>query len=209
MSCLAVHPKKVLSIHKKLYLLLSQIHSIPVNSVSSFWYLHGYHGIVEKRFYTFLKDEIDKTLRVLSKVSLASSVRYNLYEHTARLLQYVLHMPFPVPIHGDVSPENIIITHINSSCNIARLLDFERAQIGDRVWDFVYYYGYIERINQNVATSWRKIIVKRLSKREKQAFLWYRTLFHAWSVRDGIEYSDNTRRKELARYSLKILETIH
>jgi len=56
--------------------------------------------------------------------------------------------------------------------------------------DIGHYWIWIEWDNPKAAAIWKSLLEKHFP--EQMTYIgWYRTLFHAWIVRDMIEYTDN------------------
>jgi aminoglycoside phosphotransferase (APT) family kinase protein len=209
LHCMTIHPQGLAPFHSDLYKTLHAIHRIPIKDVQKFWF----PGDGKKDSYpdweTFMTEEIGKTRTMLKKYELHEQKKEIIAKTLDSLLRYVREKNYArVPIHGDVLPMNIIVSHTTKACRLARILDFERARIGDPLWDFVYYHGFVERMDTTVARQWKQTVQKHDKSFNEKALELYRVLFHAWSVRDMYEYPDSEERQTLGSQSLKILDTI-
>ena len=147
------------------------------------------------------------TLHMVQEKSVTGKTYEKIDEAVSCLKDYVREERYALqPIHGDVGSDNIIVHH-TTSCQLVRLIDFEWARIGDGLWDFAYFWGWLERNNTDVAEKWKRILIKHMPDQMVQ-LEWYRILFHAWTVRDMLEYTDNPIRLRRGKRSMEILEAL-
>jgi aminoglycoside phosphotransferase (APT) family kinase protein len=112
-----------------------------------------------------------------------------------------------VPLHGVFSPHNIIVGTKDGDACVMRIIDFERARIGDRVWDLVYLYGRLQILDEQIAQSWKSVFWNELTADEQKRFDLYWFLFHAWTVRDGIADRTNEMRYIRGEKALRLLQS--
>ena len=206
-DCLKDHPFTAIHALSQVYRQLTRIHRIPVEDVYSFWYPEDWNRHAHPTWDRYIVYEIGKTLQQIKSSPLSREAMILVTEHLSRLEQYVkLKQYKTVPLHGDPLPSNFIITHKKGECRLARTIDFERARIGDPLWDFVYVYGFLERKNDPAASFWKEMLFKKLSVQQQTVFSWYRTLFHAWTVRDMMDYQGVEKRNSRGEKSLEILK---
>mgnify|MGYP005838124519 CR=1 FL=1 len=204
-KCFMDHPQKVDSLLEKVYQALIQIHELPVDEVKDFWKPPLDEQFTQWKNYMLLN--INMTLHVVQEKSVTKDIYKKIAEALSCLKDYVREERYALePIHGDVGSDNIIVHH-NKSCQLVRLIDFEWARIGDGLWDFAYFWGWLERNNTEVAEKWKKLLLQHLPDQMIQ-LEWYRILFHAWTVRDMMEYKDNPIRLRRGKKSFEILETL-
>lgn len=205
-DCLKDHLGTAIGVLPAIYRNLSKIHKIPVEDVYSFWYPEDWNRHEHPTWDRYIVHEIGRTLQQMKSIELPRESMIMVSEHLSRLEQYVKLKEYKtVPLHGDPLPSNFIITHTKGACRVARVIDFERARIGDHLWDFVYLYGFLERKSVASARAWKTIVMKQMSSQDKTAFSWYRTLFHAWTVRDMVDYEGVDKRNKRGEKSLEIL----
>jgi len=180
----------------------------------------------------YMNQEITRTAEMISRIKEVEHIKDKLTTILSNSLRVIgERTDLFVPIHGDLSPTNIIVSDsnsdeskgsitnrnslkinierkINSDCSLIRLLDFERAQIADRIWEYAYYYGWLQRINFHASQIWKDMVFSRLNKEEKKIFDYYIVVFHAWTVRDRITYNGDQSREVRATQSMRILNDI-
>lgn len=204
-KCFIDHPQKVDSLLEKVFQALIQVHKLPVDVVQDFW-----KPPLEEQFVgwkNFMLLNINMTLHMVQEKSVSKAAYQRIDEALSCLKDYVREERYALePIHGDVGSDNIIVHH-NKSCQLVRLIDFEWARIGDGLWDFAYFWGWLERNNGEVADKWKRILLKHLPDQMIQ-LEWFRILFHAWTVRDMLEYKDEPIRLRRGKKSLEILERL-
>ncbi len=190
--------------------LVQKIHLIPSTEVESFWLTTDWKNEPHPTFAEYFKKEIKWTIEKMHASQLLSEdLCTKLKTKLQDLYFYIKKEEYcVVPLHGDLTPHNIVMQHVDDECKLIRALDFERARLGDRVWDYVYYLGWINRIDEELADYWRKITFQKLNEEEKKVFDLYEVLFHAWTIRDMFEYEGDETRKKRALKSKEILETI-
>lgn len=204
-KCFTDHPEKVDKLLERIYASLVQIHKLPVSEVVHFWKPPLEDQFIPWKNYMLLN--INMTLHMVQEKSLTKETYKKVEDALSCLKDYVREERYPLePIHGDVGSDNIIVHH-NASCNLVRLIDFEWARIGDGLWDFAYFWGWLERNSTEVAEKWRQILFKHVPDQMIQ-LEWYRILFHAWTVRDMMEYTDHPIRDRRGKKSLEILESL-
>lgn len=182
--------------------LLEKIHTIPRSDVEEFWYPEDTWHKVHVPWHMYMSEEIDETLRSLSKSLPDMVVRNKVRMVLRRLKEYILKKNHAiVPLHGDFAPQNIVVTKDSQ----LRCLDFERARLGDGLWDYAYYCGWLERQDSNVATVWREMMLQKFSASEYEKFDFYTILFHAWTIRDTFDYKKNSLRSVRATKSQELL----
>ncbi len=204
-QCFLNHPEKVDDLLKRVFKTLEEIHRLPLGEVESFW-----KPPLDEQFFNwknYMLLNINMTLHIIQESILDDAVYSSVQEALSCLKDYVREERYALePIHGDVGSDNIIVHH-NKSCRLIRIIDFEWARIGDGLWDYAYFWGWLERNNQQVADKWRKILEIHLQDQMVQ-LNWYRILFHAWTVRDMTEYKDHPIRQRRGRKSAEILAAI-
>ncbi len=202
--CILEHPKKAGKVLKSIYAELHKIHQIPTQEVQKFWLPPG-----EKQFRSwkpFMLSNINLTLHMGQDGIWEKEAEKYIISVLSFLKDYIRNGNYEVvPIHGDMSSGNIIISHKKEDCTLLRFIDFERTRMGDRLWDVAYYWGWLERENAHVAHIWEKIIEKEFSKKDKKVLSAFRILFHAWTVRDMLEYQDDPIRQQRGEQSREIL----
>lgn len=204
-KCFVAHPQRVDALLEKVYRVLEEVHSLPVSDVKIFWKPPLDEQFTEWKNYMLLN--INMTLHMIQEKTLTGKTYQKIDEALSCLKDYVREERYALqPIHGDVGSDNIIVHH-DQSCQFVRLIDFEWARIGDGLWDFAYFWGWLERNNSVAADKWKKVLLNHLPDQMIQ-LEWYRTLFHAWTVRDMIEYKDNPIRLRRGKKSAEILEQL-
>ena len=148
---------------------------------------------------------INLTLHSLHDFDIREDVKEHLSKEFADLRTYILERRAPeVPIHGDPGSGNFIIDEVVGVCRLKRIIDFEWARMGDGLWDFAYYWGWLERDNYNVSQEWKQILEKNIPQ-EMIRLNQFRLLFHAWTVRDMLDYKDKPIRLRRGKKSLSLL----
>lgn len=205
-ECLQLHPSLRESLLNQLFELISHIHKLPCNEVRDIWYPDDWKSSSNPDWETYITQEILWTMEKIFEFGLDEDQMRNLVVQLRDLLHYVESKTYSiVPLHGDVSPHNFVVGH-PEKCQIIRILDFERARLGDGLWDFAYFYGWMERVEPQSASVWRDLVLEKLNEEEKKHFILFRKLFHAWTVRDMLNYKGDTVRKRRADTSLSILK---
>ncbi|NCN58901.1 hypothetical protein COW99_04685 [Candidatus Roizmanbacteria bacterium CG22_combo_CG10-13_8_21_14_all_38_20] len=191
-----------------IYTNITKLHQLPLEQVQDFWYPDDWEEKAHPNWKLYMQTEINHTITSLYKTNLPmKSLAYTL-RNLSKLEEYINSDKYAlVPLHGDLVPKNIIVDH-NGDCEFIRLVDFERARIGDALWDLVYYYGHLQRLDLKLQDAWQDCFWGSLSKERKEIFELFLTLFHAWSVRDMEEYKDDTKRGNLGCKSLNILKQL-
>ena len=186
-----------------IYDVLSQIHNLPSNEVESFW-----RPPVEKPFISwqnFMHYNINLTLHALHDFDIREDLKEQVARELSDLRAYILKRSSPeVPIHGDPGSGNFIIDEVDGVCRLKRIIDFEWARMGDRLWDFAYHWGWLERDNYNVSQVWKQILEQHIPQ-DMPRLNQYRLLFHAWTVRDMLDYKDKPIRLRRGKKSLSLL----
>jgi thiamine kinase-like enzyme len=155
-----------------------------------------------------MAEEIDLTMKSLSKNLKNAKVRESVRKVLTDLRKYVASDRTKlVPLHGDFAPQNIVVSQENENPEL-RILDFERARIGDNLWDYAYYYGWLQRTDLEAAVTWRRTVEESCSKEEIKMFDAFVILFHAWTIRDIFDYKKNTLRAARGEKSIKLLESL-
>lgn len=189
--------------------VLDELHAVPVDNVAPFWMSDDWDSNNYQNWIVYMNQEIDKTIHSLKGVREIEQKRDLILNKIAQIRTYLSkRTDLLVPIHGDLSPSNIIVSDESGSCRLVRLLDFERAQIGDRLWEYAYYYGWLQRDYPEEADVWSSMIRERVSGEEQDIFDRYVVLFHAWTVRDMLTYKGNENREHVGVQSLRILAEI-
>jgi broad specificity phosphatase PhoE/aminoglycoside phosphotransferase (APT) family kinase protein len=191
---------------KQVLKIINKIHKIPVSEVSEFWYANDWEKSEPTSWKQYIKAEAENTLEKVGLFDLPAESKLWIAEEINSLIADLKKSTRPlVPLHGDLSPQNLIIDQRENECNVIRVLDFERARIGDPLWDLVYYGGFIDRVDKEMGFAWERLIRKQLTEEERVLYSRYQILFHAWSVRDGLEYHKKASRLRVAKKSEKIL----
>ncbi len=186
-----------------IYEVLAKIHKLPVSELETFW-----KPPVEKPFLSwqnFMHYNINLTLHGLQDFDLSQDQKNNVVKELADLKQYILDSNYLlVPIHGDPGSGNFIIAEENHSCKLIRIIDFEWARQGDGLWDFAYFWGWLERDNREASFLWKKILQEKIPQHMNRLNQ-FRMLFHAWTVRDMHDYKDKEIRLRRGKKSLELL----
>jgi broad specificity phosphatase PhoE/aminoglycoside phosphotransferase (APT) family kinase protein len=210
LDCLCNHTHTELNqIFADVFSYLQSIHEIPVEEVSAFWN----QGIQVKTSKSIWKDymihQIDLTQNSLSTLGLPRKTIEVVSEALLKIKMNTQDNLYrEVPLHGDVSPQNILVGKSPAGCGFIKMLDFERAKIGDQIWDLAYYHGWLERLSPTAADLWQKLCAIHLQPNRMQTFFWYRILFHAWTIRDTLTYPTDNQRQEVGIQSRRILMQI-
>lgn len=212
-NCLRDCPDNINSLTEQIYQILNQIHQIPVDQVKKFWYTDDWKvpEVEYPSFVEYFQYQINQTLSMVEAMDdMDLRIKQTIQENLAKLLMYIQMPNFPVtPIHGDVSPHNFITTHVQGKCMIKRVLDFERANLGDPLWDLAYYFGWIQRTHPEAAVTWEKRVRLDLTLEKKSIFDQYVILFHAWTIRDQQNYQGVKKRELRANQSYNILKSLY
>ena len=148
---------------------------------------------------------INLTLHGLQDFDLSEDKKNSLVKELTELKQYILDDNHTlVPIHGDPGSGNFIIAEENHSCKLIRIIDFEWARQGDGLWDFAYFWGWLERDNREASFLWKKILEEKIPQHMNRLNQ-FRLLFHAWTVRDMHDYKDKEIRLRRGKKSLELL----
>jgi thiamine kinase-like enzyme len=207
-NCIRKHPSDLSNLFMQIERAVSEIHRINPTEVKDFWYPNDWNQPRKVVWQKYLIEEIGLTLLWLPNFDLEIEQKLAAAKKLNALVKRIKEEEIvPVPLHGDLSPPNIIIDHAAGECKLVRIVDFERARMGDAVWDLVYYYGFLERLNENVANQWKKIVWEKLDPDAKSRFDEYRFVFHAWTVRDMIDMPEEISRTKAGKKSLAILRT--
>lgn len=202
-ACIQAHTKQCGTFLKDIYDVLDKIHTLPIREVESFW-----RPPVEKPFLSwknFMHYNINLTLHSLQDFDLPDTVKETIARELANLRTYILSDAYElVPIHSDPGSGNFIIGHEDGTCRLKRIIDFEWARIGDGLWDYAYYWGWLERDNYVVSQEWKRILEEKNSS-HMDLLNKFRILFHAWTVRDMIDFKDRPIRLRRGKKSLKLL----
>lgn len=185
--------------------MLEEIHKIPVKDVEEFWYPDDTWHKVHIPWDTYITEEVDMTIQSLKKSIKKTGLRDSIKQSLKWLRAYVQSGKASiVPLHGDFAPQNIVVGEESKM----RILDFERARIGDRIWDYAYYYGWLQRSDKEAADYWCELIRASFTAAEQKVFHTYVVLFHAWTVRDIYDYKKNSLRAKRAEKSLELLASL-
>lgn len=189
----------------KVYDLMFEIWKIPVKNVESFWLPNDWLQTNQPTWNQYLREQIDATRLFInnnfSKDTISDVVK-KLEDYDTLLIASDLW----VPLHGDLIPENVVV---NDEGIVVRILDFERARIGDRVWDLAYFEGKLSHYGQSIADSWKSIYWAGLSGYEKKRYELLSILFHVWTIRDGWNQAKNLRVHNNALSSFQTLKNSH
>jgi broad specificity phosphatase PhoE/aminoglycoside phosphotransferase (APT) family kinase protein len=184
------------------YELLKRIHAIPSNEVAEFWYPDDATHKVHLPWKSFICGEIAETIRAVPYMGLPEAAYTSLIDDLEALMSYASQSQYgQVPLHGDFAPQNLIVA---PGGRVERVVDFERARIGDPLWDMAYYYGWLQRKDIALADAWRRLIDQDV-KEHAGIFGAYVSLFHAWTVRDVSDYTTSTLRARRAKESRDLL----
>jgi hypothetical protein len=85
-----------------------------------------------------------------------------------------------------------------------RIIDFEFTRFGDKLWDYVYLWGFLERESISAAKIWFDILRHKFADNLDQLFL-YKTLFHVWSIRDMFDYTNMKKVRNRGSNSFRAL----
>jgi|GEM_PF-1925193 len=202
--CLREHPKQARQLLKQIYHELQMIHQIAPSKVREFWTPPD--DTPTQNWKPFMLSNINLTLHMMNESSFEIKTIDLITKSLRYLKDYIRGNDYKVvPIHGDVAPGNIIVSHKKNQCMLVRIIDFERTRLGDRLWDLAYYWGWLERDDEESAHNWYRILEKELNKKELRALYAFRILFHAWTVRDMIEYANDPVRQNRGNRSIYIL----
>ncbi|MDA1316541.1 MAG: histidine phosphatase family protein [bacterium] len=205
-ECLHAHSRSMTPILRQVLKNLQHIHSFKISEVRNFW-IPPINGSF-KKWNPFMIYNINFTLHHLTELSLSLQAQKRITEALTELKKYTRSKSFElVPIHGDLATDNIIL-HIDKkdTCSFVRIIDFEWARIGDALWDYAYYWGWLEREHEEVALVWKEMIAKKLTPEQFGILEMYRILFHAWTVRDTLEYKGDALRLSRGEQSRELLK---
>lgn len=204
-ACLKSHPSIQSQTLLSVFQSIQKIHALPIRSVKDFWKPPGEAYLQSWRQFMHLN--INYTLHYVDEWLKDDSQQKILYQHLSSLRRYILHGRYEiVPIHGDFSPGNLIVSE--KKCSLLRVIDFEWARMGDALWDFAYYWGWLDRIDLTFSKQWEDIVAKHISSEKLNYMKKMRLLFHAWTVRDMFDYEDNTLRLKRGKKSQQILSNM-
>ena len=140
--CLAEHPQQMGQLLNSLFHELTAIHALPVQEVKDFWLPPGTSEF--RNWKPFMLSNINLTLHMGKDDAVNAKTEAYVCTALSFLKEYIRSGTYEVvPIHGDVAPGNIILSHKNKQCTLLRIIDFERTRIGDRLWDLAYYWGWL------------------------------------------------------------------
>ena len=203
--CSTKHPEKAIPLLNEVYTVIEKVHQLPMHEVKKFWVPPTQKPFVYWK--PFMHYNINMTLHALQSDMFPPQLSRHLIDTFGDLKKYILHGNYPlVPIHSDLSSGNIISHHEDGVCRLSRIVDFEWARLGDRLWDFAYYWGWLERESMNASRQWATILEKKCPD-DFVRLNQYRLLFHAWTVRDADEYKKSSLRLRRAKKSREILES--
>jgi aminoglycoside phosphotransferase (APT) family kinase protein len=182
--------------------LLKKIHQIETADVEAFWYPDDAWHKVHVPWHIYMTDEIDETLKSIAKCIPNIIIRNKVRMVLRRLREYINKKNYKLTVlHGDFAPQNIVVTKNDG----LRCLDFERARIGDRIWDYAYYFGWLQRQDKKAEQIWKDIIQSEFTPQQQEYFEFYSILFHTWTIRDGHDYKKSTLRASRGQLSYEIL----
>ncbi|MDP4011067.1 MAG: histidine phosphatase family protein [Candidatus Roizmanbacteria bacterium] len=205
-QCILEHPKQSTKVLAKIYDQLHAMFEIPRSEVKDFWMSLGQPDFQDWK--PFMLYNINMTLHMIQGDVFQQKAIKQIEDTLKHLKTYIREGNYSlVPIHGDVAPGNIIISHGKTLCSLVRIIDFEWTRMGDKLWDLAYYWGWLERSNSEVASSWYDLLTEKLSSEQLSKLEWYRILFHAWTVRDMFEYEKDKIRQERGESSKEILNS--
>jgi broad specificity phosphatase PhoE/aminoglycoside phosphotransferase (APT) family kinase protein len=190
-----------LEILKQIYAAITRIHSLPLQEVREFWVPNDFSVHGNHEWHRFMSRNIRETGKQLTRRKKEYCKR--LGKILDDLFVKVVRETRPlVPLHGDVASDNLLLRKTdNGGYVLYRLLDFEWARIGDALWDYAYYTGWLDRLKPSAVDYWLMLLRADLDGEEYALLQQYRVLFHAWSVRDGYDYPHDTTRVGRARLS--------
>lgn len=207
-TCVHQNHTSIPQLHRKLFAVLNNIHSIPSEGVRVFWTPHDWGSAKHPVWEEYIGGQIERILVQINHFDLSSETIVIVSRRLKKLNEYLAKDRLWKPIHGDVAPQNIIVDHAGKMCVFQRLVDFDRARIGDPVWDFVYYLGWLERMQKDVAAQWKTLCIESLKTEERIVFEEYRILFHAWTLLDTIDYKKDPERQRIGTISRILLEKL-
>lgn len=207
-------PENIQDVLEHVFDMVRSIHQIPVHDVEEFWYPDDISAHkVHVPWHRYIEGEIRLTMESIKAFDLSTEQKQKLQQELQQLLVYAQTQDYPVgPLHGDLAPLNIIFSEHDENSVCARMLDFERARIGDPLWDYAYYCGWLDRDLPKAVSIWQQLIqrpdaAQQLGlERRQEVFNRYRLLFHAWTTRDSIEYKGSELRSDRAKVSLLWLQ---
>jgi probable phosphoglycerate mutase len=206
-SCLSHQHKGMHTLLAGIYKMVEQIHALPVDDVKGFWFPQ-----VDKQFQswrTFMLFNINMTADYMRGSQVQKEKKEYILKRLQSLKHYIQENKYPrMPLHGDLAPENIITCHTDHRCNLTRIIDFEWARVGDPLWDYAYYWGWLEREDEFTGGLWYEFLSAKLGKKHQQALELYRVLFHAWTMRDTQDYKGSRIRERRGKRSREILEKL-
>lgn len=192
----------VAALFDDVYRAFSRIHALPTHEVADMWI-----PPVEPQFLDWtahMVANINKTICTLRDENIFDDDSQGVFFELSCLKDYIREGRYRLsPIHGDVGTGNIIVSD-SEHPRVVRIIDFEWARVGDALWDYAYLWGWLERDEPPAAEAWRRIIMEKLPDVADQ-LRWFRILFHAWTVRDMLEYAGSPLRARRGKKSLKIL----
>ncbi|MCA9371767.1 histidine phosphatase family protein [Candidatus Woesebacteria bacterium] len=205
--CFAHHTHEQGSLLKNIHTFADQIHDLPIEEVKQFWKPPG--DSVFQSWKHFMHLNINLTIHFLTEWLSDDRLVTFLQEELKKLRRYAIHGQYAyTPIHGDFAPGNIIVKETKKGCALERVIDFEWARLGDPLWDFAYYGGWLDRADANLSKQWQDILKQKHSTKEYVRMEQYRLLFHAWTVRDMFEYTDSAIHKTRGEESKRIIVTL-
>lgn len=204
--CIRQKQTSVRSVFLSVYEMIQRIHNLPIDEVRQFWFAQS----VDKSVLTQWKDFMGKAIKRARKV--ISQNKYRGVKKYRKILdaleKYIKDTIDESPIHGDFSSENIIVeSDCDGKCNCKRIIDFELVRVGDRLWDYAYLYGWIERIDVSFAIEWKEVLKHKLHSDEIEKIEWYRILFHLWTIADMEDYPGNEVITWRGEQSIKLITT--
>jgi len=206
--CLKQPHHNLKNLFQAVYEQIVEIHQLQPAAVHTFWYPDDWNKKEHPDWKRYILTELHLTTPELYKLDLPIKTLASIMRKLHTLEVYISKEDYQlVPLHGDLGPRNIIIDH-KDHCKLVRIVDFERARIGDSLWDLVYCYGQLERLSTKLAENFKSCFWGQLSQARKSIFNCYYILFHAWSIRDMSSYKDNPKRTKLGRKSLKTLKQL-
>lgn len=208
-DCFQKHISETSELLDQVHTIVEKVHAIPVDDVKDFWFPNDWEEQTHPPWYEYIRHEIISTMEKIFQFQLSEEQMRKIIIQLRDLLSYIERKDYSVvPLHGDLSPHNFVIGH-ETNCQVIRILDFERARLGDKLWDFAYFYGWLQRVDEILATLWQNTFWEKLNSTQQQAFNLFVVLFHAWTVRDMLTYEGDLVRKQRALTSLKILKKVN
>ena len=181
---------------------INKIHNLNSDEIKDFWNSEEAKKIPD--WSDFMTHNIQKTLQITQGFLKEKGIGDVVYRDLSNLKKYILEKKYKnVPLHGDLGTGNIVMLTDAKSGSV-RIIDFEFTRFGDKLWDYVYLWGFLERESISAAKIWFDILRHKFADNLDQLFL-YKTLFHVWSIRDMFDYTNMKKVRNRGSNSFRAL----